>query len=320
MRQAFAGGRLDVAPIFTPGRYWVPVSARATAAPRAALVEAASATKAKSGRLGGALFAIAVLSVLLLGWLNRGGEWTTPKMGLGYWLGITGSLMILSLVLYPLRKQFRALAWMGQVRSVFRLHMIIGVLGPTLVVLHSNFHLGSLNSTMALSAMLTVVASGVVGRYLYGHIHTTLHGRKAELRDLVNDAAALKAILGHDVEEAPLVLEALRAFEAEALSPVGPLKALWMGAITRRGRKFLSQLVLPLIERQAAQGRWPAALRQDRREAALLHLGRYLAAIRKASAFAFYERTFAAWHMLHMPMFCLLVCIVIVHILAVHLY
>jgi len=128
------------------------------------------------------------------------------------------------------------------------------------------------------------------------------------------------AILGHDVDEAPLVLEALKAFEAEALSSVSVLKALRMGAITRRGRTFLSELMLPLIERQAAQGHWPAALKQDRREAALLHLERYLAAIRKASAFAIYERLFAVWHMLHMPMFCVLVCIVLVHVLAVHLF
>ena len=49
-------------------------------------------------------------------------------------------------------------------------------------------------------------------------------------------------------------------------------------------------------------------------------LGQYFAAVNRAAAFAFYERLFALWHVLHLPFFILLVLAAIVHVIAVHLY
>ena len=82
----------------------------------------------------------------------------------------------------------------------------------------------------------------------------------------------------------------------------------------------LQAVILPVIERQATTGGWRASGNDARKEAALLHLEQYLAAIRKAAAFAVYERMFALWHVLHMPMFFLLVFAAVVHVIAVHLY
>lgn len=78
---------------------------------------------------------------------------------------------MLLLILYPLRKRFRILHGLGRVTSWFRIHMVLGILGPTLIILHSNFKIGSLNSRLALFTMLVVVASGIVGRYLYSQVH-----------------------------------------------------------------------------------------------------------------------------------------------------
>ena len=274
----------------------------------------------KPKRLAAVVFSLVVLAVLLAAWLHRGDNWISPQDGLGYWLGIVGSVMMVLLLLYPLRKAYPALDWLGNVGDIFRIHMVLGIVGPLLVVLHCNFQLGSINSNVALGAMLVVVASGIVGRYLYGRIHIGLYGRKAELREFVGDADALKDILGHDIEEAPALQKALRDFEAEALRSASPLNAVRMGGATRRGRKVLSAAMLPLLERQAATERWAPAVKLAREEAALLHLEQYLSAIRKAAAFAAYERLFAIWHVLHMPMFFLLVLAAIVHIVAVHLY
>jgi hypothetical protein len=288
---------------------------------RAAVTSAAPAAAAlKPRRLGAALFALVIAAILLAAWVHRGDNWISPQTGLGYQLGIIGSLMMLALLLYPQRKRYANLEWLGQIGDLFRIHMVLGIVGPLLVVLHCNFQLGSINSNVALGAMLVVVASGIVGRYLYGHIHVGLYGRKAELKDLVHDADALKEIVGQDGDAAPILTAALSQFEAESLKAANPLNALRYGAATRQGRKALSQILLPLIERQAAAGRWPQSLKLARRDAALLHLEQYLAAIRKAAAFAVYERLFAIWHVLHMPMFFLLVFAAIAHVVAVHLY
>ena len=69
--------------------------------------------------------------------------------------------------------------------------MVFGVLGPTLILFHSNFSFGSTNSTVASLAMASVVLSGLIGRYLYARVHNGLYGQKAAVRELL--ARKLKA-------------------------------------------------------------------------------------------------------------------------------
>jgi hypothetical protein len=45
-----------------------------------------------------------------------------------------------------------------------------------------------------------------------------------------------------------------------------------------------------------------------------------LAAVRKAAAFAFYERLFRLWHVLHLPLFFILIMAAVIHIVAAHLF
>jgi len=70
--------------------------------------------------------------------------------------------------------------------------MILGIVGPVVILFHANFKLGPLNSNVALFSMLIVALSGVVGKYIYGKIHMGLHGRKARVRELLAEAEELK--------------------------------------------------------------------------------------------------------------------------------
>src|SRR5450756_118112 len=158
------------------------------------------------------LFGGATVAVLWLGWINRDDNGLTPESGIGYWLGITGGSLMLLLLLYPLRKRIKSLRAVGSVGFWFRSHMILGVIGPVLILWHANFRLGSLNSNVALAAMLVVAVSGVVGRYLYGKIHLGLYGRKAEVKEILADADALKAAIGVDLPVADRLVEHLGAF------------------------------------------------------------------------------------------------------------
>ena len=60
-----------------------------------------------------------------------------------------------------------ALRNFGKVPTWFRSHMVLGIVGPALIIFHSNFHAHSLNASVALFFMLTIVASGIIGRYLF---------------------------------------------------------------------------------------------------------------------------------------------------------
>jgi hypothetical protein len=66
--------------------------------------------------------------------------------------------------------------------------------------------------------------------------------------------------------------------------------------------------------------RWDGDAYQVQVDAAQEHLALYNAAVRKAASFKFYDRLFGWWHVLHMPLFFMLIIAAIVHVIAVHLY
>ena len=47
---------------------------------------------------------------------------------------------------------------------------------------------------------------------------------------------------------------------------------------------------------------------------------RYTLALRRAAAFKLYERLFSLWHILHLPLFIMMIITATIHIFAVHMY
>jgi hypothetical protein len=275
--------------------------------------------------LGPLLFAAVVIAALYLGWINRDEGHITAESGLGYWLGIIGSLMMLLLLLYPLRKRARFLRGLGRVPAWFRSHMFLGVIGPTLIIFHANFRSTSLNATVALVFMLIIVASGIIGRYLYSKIHMGLYGTKAEIREMLGDADLMKRALGGDYEGASRLISALGQFEGRVLvRHSGFLSSLWSFiALSWRWQNLRGRLLheaKAAIDVEGKQRGWSGRVRRRQLKLVKEHLSIYFAAVNKAARFGVYDRMFAFWHVLHMPLFFLLVLTAILHVIAVHLY
>ncbi|MGE5722787.1 MAG: hypothetical protein ACM3YM_10025, partial [Sphingomonadales bacterium] len=156
----------------------------------------------------------AVVAAIIFGWLHRNDSWIDPEHGLGYGLGIAGGSMMLLLLGYPLRKRARARSRApGSVGFWFRFHMLLGLLGPLAILYHSRFSWGALNSAVALGAMIIVAASGLIGRFLYSHVHRGYSGRKLELRSLKQE---MDELLGD--------MEAHGFSRADILSRLQPLE------------------------------------------------------------------------------------------------
>jgi hypothetical protein len=278
-----------------------------------------------SANLVSIAFAIVVLVVIAIGWLNRDEDSLTPENGLGYWLGIAGASLMLLLLLYPLRKRMRSLRALGTVTLWFRTHMVLGIVAPVLILFHSNFRLGSINSNIALTAMLVVATSGIVGRYLYGKIHIGLYGRKAQLQEILADVDAMKKAVGDDLPAAEHVLAQLNTFAQFGMTPPsGVLAGLWLLPVVRaRARAVRARVLADTRQIIAIEGRrlgW--SRRAQRRRLATVSdlVALYIAAVKKAAAFAFYDRLFGLWHMLHLPLFILLVLAAVVHIFAANFF
>lgn len=267
-------------------------------------------------------FGVAISAVIGLAWMQRDEGHLTAESGIGYWLGIAGATLMLLLILYPLRKRLKFFHRFGRVANWFRMHMILGILAPTLVVLHTNFKLGSLNSRLALFTMLVVVASGIVGRYLYAKVHKGLYGKQAQLRDVLADITDLQAGLIEGLGQDRGLISELEAFAQKPAQTVNFwtvfFNAVTIGMRTRRARSRL----LNRVRRHLSETQSSATRRQHRQHTRDIdqHLRLFFAAVNKAERLTLFERLFAMWHHLHMPLFALLAITVTVHIIAVHLY
>ena len=268
---------------------------------------------------------LGVAAALVAGWLHGDAWGLTPGRGVAYWLGIAGGLTILAVLAYPLRKYWRVLRNTGTVAGWFRAHMLLGIIGPAIILFHANFHLGALNSNVALITMLCVAGSGIVGRYLYGKIHYGLHGRRAELSEMISHAADMRATLGGDLPgNSPMWSELVRLEAKARQSSRGILGAMVQSVslaqranlarsrVARDARRFIDaeckRLGLPRKQRIA----WLRAAR--------LHLDAYFHAVKRAARLILYERLFGLWHVLHVPIFVVMAMSVVVHIVAVHFY
>lgn len=273
-------------------------------------------------------YQITLLALLYFGWINRNERHWTPEHGLGYWLGIAGVTALLLLLVYPLRKRIRALAAIGNVPFWFRTHMALGMAAPALILLHCNFKSQSANASVALYAMLIVAASGFIGRYLHARIHSRINGRRLEAVAFFDEAREEMAALGEGGAAARLSaapLEALTLLTEYSIRRQNSLTGalLHRRRIARRSRHVARDLVADL--KHSLDNGVPARVlsrRERRRQLRVFErqVASHCQAIRRAASLNVYERLFSLWHVLHLPLFVMLVVAVIVHVLAVHLY
>jgi len=93
----------------------------------------------------------------------------------GHLFAIIGTLCMLLLLLYSIRKRFRFANKWGNLNIWLSAHIFLGIAGPALVLFHSDFKFSGIVS-IAFWAMVLVVASGVVGKYFFTLIPRSLSG------------------------------------------------------------------------------------------------------------------------------------------------
>lgn len=276
--------------------------------------------------LAGDTIVYVVLAVLV--WVT----WQVSKMGLfkagddlGYWIGVAGGVMMLLLFTYPLRKHFQFARNWGRVKWWFWVHMVLGVGGPLLILLHSTFRIGSLNAGVALYSMLIVAASGVIGRFIYARVNRGLRGEHTSFK-------ALQARAGMEEEEArsrlafaPVVEATLKAFEQRELHATAGwgthLRRVFWLPVSQwlTYRRCVQELEMPL-RRLANHSKWSPEDFVRRKSQARKLVRRYLTAVTRVAQYNAYARLFSFWHVAHIPFVYLLVASSIVHVVAVHAY
>lgn len=282
--------------------------------------------KTKDADRSSRLITLSVIFAVLSAW------WVDQLLGLeassdaGYWIGVAGASAMLLLFLYPLRKRAKWLRNAGPTRIWFIFHMILGIGGPWLIMVHSGFRIGSMNAAVALFSMLIVATSGVIGRFIYVRVHLGLSGKKADLSQLRDKLSADHDGVSHRLAAVPAARDKLFEFEERALdvpqkkqaAPYRPLQIWWMA------RQLLQEVYHEIDEELRRRPVKPGVQRQQQRLKLRRSLrrqsARHVRHVKEVAQFAAWEHLFSLWHVLHIPFLYVMVICTLIHIGAVHIY
>ena len=276
---------------------------------------------------GWTLYLIIITLLMFAGYFISHGHPYKPGDKVGYNLGLAGGLMILTLLLYPMRKRIGFMKNWAPLPKWFKWHMAFGILGPALIMFHSAFTIGSINAGVALACMLLVSGSGIFGRFFYTKIHYGLYGRHATHKQLQEDlegSGDVKSIFSF----APGIQKKLVEYHDYAInsSIAGKVK-VWNILTLGIRAKWLSIILIRALEDamygDAHEKKWNDA--QMKRLDELFYqnekfIRSYLSAVRDLAQFGTYEKLFSLWHIFHVPFVYMLVFSAIWHVIAVHMY
>jgi hypothetical protein len=229
-----------------------------------------------------------------------------PSGAIGNALGVVGAVLIVMMYLYPLRKKWTWLSTKGKTKHWLDYHILMGLVGPVLITFHSSFKLHGVAGGAYLT-MMAVVASGIVGRYLYSRIPRKLN----HVAMSVDEAQQLCADLAQQIREQNVLSE-------KELRPLLAMPSLQEVRSMGIGKALL---VLVALDVRRGWAFWRLRLRKGALVAGHSDVGRALSAIRRQAALskdalflAKVQRMFLLWHVVHPPFSYSLVIMATLHV------
>ena len=151
--------------------------------------------------------------------LRPAGHW-------GHGVGIIATAFMMLNFIYPVRKRSRLLAGKGSIRGWLDFHMFVGFMSPLVIAFHAAFQSNNQLATGTAGALLIVVLTGIIGRFIYGMVPSS-GGKALEVSDVLGKWERLRARLQPMLDDSdnPALLH--RMFDS-ASRPVRPGSVLWM--------------------------------------------------------------------------------------------
>ena len=230
------------------------------------------------------LLIVVVVTILYI--LAAQGGLPRPSGFLGHSLGIMGfSLMICAETLYSLRKRSSVLR--GRTSVWLQVHIVMGIVGPYLVLLHSAGRFQGVAGLVMLMTVLVVI-SGFVGRYIYTAVPRTHDGAVLAVRaledELNRDAAELQELGLNRLKPEALA-------EATARPPHGWPLIFARPWLARRQRSRIRRALKSFREVDQNQAKRIENVLMDRYQLLIM-----------VQSLPLTRRMMAIWHMVHVPM------------------
>jgi hypothetical protein len=225
----------------------------------------------------------------------------------GHGLGILGTLLMILLLAYSLRKRKIIFGNLGNIATWLDFHIFLGIMGPMFVVLHTSF---KLNGIVAVSfwSMIAVFLSGILGRYLYLQIPRNISGNELDMQDLDQTYKKMTRSIFNSFQ---VDHEYISRTEKTIIGEIDPnrnsfsiLIALMVNDLSRffrirRARKRLRKLT-GISKRQARE------LVEITRKKAVLN--------RRIILWTKIHQLFYYWHVIHKPFAIIMYVIMLIHV------
>ena len=228
-----------------------------------------------------------------------------PSGFLGHGLGIVGTFLILfGVVMYIIRKRSRRLAKLGRLKYWLEFHIFLCSLGPVMVLFHTAFKFGGIVS-IAFWSMVAVVASGVIGRYIYNQIPRSIEGRELslqEIRDMrTNISEVLRSTYNMSDEKLNTILAAGNTMASgEGSKSFGAMISKWFADI-----KTASQFKQELKSHKIAGKDVRKLTKIFRNELKINN---------RIGRLQLMQKLFRYWHVAHLPFALIMLVIVVLHV------
>ena len=225
-----------------------------------------------------------------------------PSGVYGHGLGIIGTLLILIGVFgYMARKRYRILSRIGVLKHWLEFHIFLCTLGPIMILFHTSFKFGGIVS-ISFWSMVAVVASGVIGRFIYLQIPRTIQGRElsiAEIGEMQEDIAY--RVRGEAGEHSDEVLQAWHDVIQERKNQGNP------GFLKTYMRDY--QLKSHFANQLKS---WNISTRNNRIITGLISTE--LGIQRKIERLMLMQTLFRYWHIAHLPFALIMLIIMVIHV------
>lgn len=233
----------------------------------------------------------------------------------GFWghgMGFIGAfLMTFGVVMYSLRKRWRLLANVGMIKHVLELHIFLCLLGPALIVYHTAFKFGGIVG-VSFWCMVIVVASGIIGRYLYLQIPKTVTGREITSYELEKQITLLRKKL---LDEFKIPSEFVANIDAISSGLIASSKASLVTTFPKlvlqnlRHDVRVRSLIATLVHQNGTVSADAINIISEKS-----HLQRQWANL------TITQKLFRYWHMFHLPFAVMMFIIMIAHIVTAFLF
>ena len=195
---------------------------------------------------------------------------------------------------------------MGSVRHFLQFHIVVCLLGPILVVYHTTFKFGGLVG-ISFWSMMAVVASGLVGRFIYRFVPHNIAGNELSVQEIEGDLGNVRQVLVARYGLNEKTIDALEpTVPDQDMSAVGSGRLLyWLMLSDLRGYFYRRKL----RQRLLSSGISPA----DIDEVTTLAVRRMVMRQRMA-VLTRIQTLFHYWHVVHIPFTITLFVILAIHV------